>query len=289
MLREPAAAAVAAEPSTGRTLRLEQRFAYRYGAPIRDLRHRLMTVPPARHGRQVRLDHGVDVDGDPVLVSSGRDAFGNHVVDVRAARVRSGIELRSWAVVAFEEGGAGDGGATTVSAAAAQPFTRPTALTAPGARIVDAAEEAGAGSSGPLDLAERLCRWVHRSIRYEFGITTVATTATEALDGGVGVCQDQSHVLLAACRAAGLAARYVSGHLAGQGGSHAWVEVLVPGRRGRLEVVALDPTHDRRVQATAGYVTVAVGRDYADVAPTSGTFAGPCAGVLEASKVLRPA
>jgi transglutaminase-like putative cysteine protease len=66
--------------------------------------------------------------------------------------------------------------------------------------------------------------------------------------------------------------------------------VLVPGRRGSrgpFEAIAFDPTHDRRVEG-AGYVTVAVGRDYADVAPTSGSFSGRCSGVLAASKVLKP-
>jgi transglutaminase-like putative cysteine protease len=57
--------------------------------------------------------------------------------------------------------------------------------------------------------------------------------------------------------------------------------------RGGPVAVALDPTHDRR--AEGGYLTVAVGRDYADVAPTSGTFEGTCQGVLSARKRLSPA
>jgi len=51
--------------------------------------------------------------------------------------------------------------------------------------------------------------------------------------------------------------------------------------------VAFDPTHNRR--AERGYLTVAVGRDYADVAPTSGTFEGTGPGVLSARKRLSPA
>ena len=46
----------------------------------------------------------------------------------------------------------------------------------------------------------------------------------------MGVCQDQAHVMLAMCRSVGVRARYVSGHLIGQGGTHAWIEVLVPRR-----------------------------------------------------------
>jgi transglutaminase-like putative cysteine protease len=51
--------------------------------------------------------------------------------------------------------------------------------------------------------------------------------------------------------------------------------------------VAFDPTHNRR--AGLGYLTVAVGRDYADVAPTSGTFVGARPGVLTSGMRLRPA
>ena len=47
-------------------------------------------------------------------------------------------------------------------------------------------------------------------------------------------------------------------------------------------MIAFDPTHRRR--AGLNYITVAVGRDYADVAPTSGTFVGPASGRLSASK-----
>ena len=106
--------------------------------------------------------------------------------------------------------------------------------------------------------------------------------------GGKGVCQDYAHVMLALCRAARLPARYVSGHLFGEGGSHAWVEVVV--RRPAapaMVAVAFDPTHERR--AEQGYFTVAVGRDYADVAPTSGTFEGKDPGVLSTLKRLRKA
>jgi transglutaminase-like putative cysteine protease len=87
--------------------------------------------------------------------------------------------------------------------------------------------------------------------------------------------------MLALCHLVGLPARYVSGHLLGQGGTHAWVEVLVPGD-GAAVAIPFDPCHGRR--ADAGYVTVATGRDYADVAPTSGTYVGSSSGRLTTSR-----
>ena len=46
--------------------------------------------------------------------------------------------------------------------------------------------------------------------------------------------------------------------------------------------VPFDPCHGRR--ADARYVTVATGRDYADVAPTSGTYVGAPGGRLTTSR-----
>jgi transglutaminase-like putative cysteine protease len=87
--------------------------------------------------------------------------------------------------------------------------------------------------------------------------------------------------MLALCRAAQLPARYVSGHLLGKGGSHAWVEVFLMMEQG-LELVAFDPTNNRRPHL--GYITIAVGRDYRDVAPTSGSFLAPYRGRLTSNK-----
>ena len=87
-----------------------------------------------------------------------------------------------------------------------------------------------------------------RSLTYEWGVTGVQTSATEAIRVGRGVCQDFAHIMIAGCRAAGIAARDVSGHLVGEGASHAWVEALVPNRPapagGRPR--RGDPTDNRR-------------------------------------------
>src|SRR5439155_332940 len=92
-------------------------------------------------------------------------------------------------------------------------------------------------------------------------IEVFAPEVQEALAFGAGVCQDYAHVMLALCRECGLPARYVSGHMLGQGGTHAWVEVVLPAGGGHDAVAhAFDPTHAGR--AGLGYVTIAVGRDY---------------------------
>jgi transglutaminase-like putative cysteine protease len=265
---------------------LEQQFRYTYASPIRRLHHRLVVVPREVHGNQYRFDHGLNVSGDPVRVRVTSDNFANHIVELSAPVVAEAIEFDVWALVSRR------GSADVIELPPAwfdqRHLLASTPLTRADDVIAEAARDLAAASSGRVDLAERVCAWTHQALTYQHGVTGVHTDAASALAGGLGVCQDYAHVMLALCRAAGLPARYVSGHLVGEGGSHAWVEVVVnhvsARTTSRAVAVAFDPTHNRR--ASQGYFTVAVGRDYADVAPTSGTFKGNCPGVLSTRKRL---
>ena len=267
---------------------LHQRLRYEYSAPVGNLRHRLVVVPPEAHDGERRLDHRVSVTGADARLASRTDAFGNHVIDVRAAVVQQFVEFETWAVVRRD--GNGHSGALPAGTARDPRLLRSTILTRPEGALVDALRSMGGTPSGtgrPLAAAEQACAWAHRALRYGYDVTTVRTTAAQAVAGGVGVCQDYAHVMVSVCRGLGIAARYVSGHLVGQGGTHAWVEVVVPGppsRPAQDTVVAFDPTNDRH--AGSRYLTVAVGRDYSDVAPTSGAFEGDGTGVLYATKRL---
>src|SRR5712691_4029958 len=248
---------------------LEQSFRYDYEAPVRSLRQRLVVVPPSRHGSQYRRAHRLEIIGAAAQRYVRRDARGNVVASLRAEHVPQSIEFRLAAVVERIR----DDGPAVLSAAvlAAAHLLRPTRLTAADDRLRDLAADLGVPARSPLDCAERICAAVHAAMRYACDVTSVRTTAAEALAGGQGVCQDFAHVMLALCHIVGLPARYVSGHLLGQGGTHAWVEVVVP--RAREAVAAVfDPCNGRR--AGSGYVTVATGRDYSDVAPTSGSYIG---------------
>jgi len=113
----------------------------------------------------------------------------------------------------------------------------------------------------------RLSQEVHRCLEYTPAATGVNTTAAEALALGKGVCQDYSHILLALCRACGIAARYVAGFYEGEQYTHAWVEYF-DGAVWR----AIDPTNDRAIES--GYIKLAHGRDYDDCSPERGVFNG---------------
>lgn len=259
--------------------RLEQTFRYTYDAPVTDLRQRLVVLPPAVHGDVHRRLATLTVSGledGGVRRTDRRDAFGNTVTRVRADRVAEGVEFRLAAVLERVAPSAPhEAHATAPRTALRDPrLLAPTHLTRPDEAVVELAESLRRPEN-PLETAERVCSAVHARFRYEFGTTTTRTTAAQALAGGVGVCQDYAHVMIAVMRHLGIPTRYVSGHLIGQGGTHAWVDVVVPGlvegRPGAV-AVAFDPCNDKR--AGGGHLTVAVGRDYADVAPTSGSYSG---------------
>jgi transglutaminase-like putative cysteine protease len=258
---------------------LQQSFRYEYEEPVQSLRQRLVIVPPARHGNQYRRAHLLEVTGAQVRCRLRRDAYGNAVAWLRAERVTRVIEFRLAAVIERVR----DDGPTVLPAEAlcSPKLLQSTRLTSPDERLRAMAAGVTRGAVRPLERAERICAAVSAAIGYEYGITSVRTTAAEALAGGRGVCQDFAHVMLALCRLVGLPARYVSGHLLGQGGTHAWVEVIVPGAHDAV-AVAFDPCHGRRTDG--GYVTVATGRDYSDVAPTSGSYIGTSPGRLTADR-----
>jgi len=262
---------------------LEQTFRYDYDAPVESLRQRLVIVPPARHGQQYRRAHRLEVTGAAVRRRVRRDAAGNVVAWLRADHVPAAIEFRLAAVL---ERVRDDGPAMLPAAALESPrLLRPTRLTTPDDRLRDLAAGLAAPSGDPEETAERVCAAVFAAMTYGNDVTTVSTTAAEALALGQGVCQDYAHVMLALCHIVRLPARYVSGHLLGQGGTHAWTEVIVP-RAGQAEVVAFAPCHGRRTDG--GYVTVATGRDYADVAPMSGAYDGVgISGTLSVTKQVR--
>ena len=252
------------EHRTSRRLMLEQRIRYRYTQPVTDVRQRLRIVPPMTHGRQQRRHWHLAVEG--VQASSLRtfvDPFGNVTVDVHVPRVDDAVEF----VLAVEAETA-DSSAEMHDVAVDRRYLRHTRLTAAGDATIELAS--GLGSHDVTSI----CARAHRSIAYGWGVTGVRTTASEALAGGRGVCQDYAHIMLAACRLVGLPARYVSGHLTGEGGSHAWVEVLHPHPRRQSHWIAegWDPTHNRRTNTD--YLVVAVGRDYADASPLSGSYDG---------------
>jgi transglutaminase-like putative cysteine protease len=128
----------------------------------------------------------------------------------------------------------------------------------------------------PHDAVIAAADWVNSELDYVAGTTGVHSSALDALREGKGVCQDFAHLTLALLRSVGIPSRYVSGYLHPQrkapvgetvdGQSHAWIQAWTGGWWN------FDPTNDKEI--TEQYVSVGVGRDYADVTPLKGIYSG---------------
>lgn len=263
---------------------LHQRFSYEYPRAIRDLRHQLMVIPPAAFGDQLRSVYSLDVS-EPGKVITRLDAFANTVLDVHIPHVAESVEFEAW--VAIERGGPPAPRLVPKAWLQDPRLLSPTERTAPDDAIEVAASSLRAQGASGLELAGLVNAWVHETMSYVKGVTDVHTSASAALLLRSGVCQDYAHLMIAICRLLGMPALYASGHLVGEGATHAWVEVLLPATDGSDTVQgwAFDPTHGCRPDLR--YLTVAVGRDYGDVAPTSGSYRAGHGGSLTGEKEVR--
>ncbi len=146
-------------------------------------------------------------------------------------------------------------------------------------------------SGDVLAALKQLNKTIHDSFDYVQGVTEVHSPIDDALKAGSGVCQDFTHIMIAIARHWGVPARYVSGYLhhrqkgqdrSGDDATHAWVEAYLPS----MGWIGFDPTND--ILAGDRHIRVAVGRDYADVPPTRGTFKGGAETELAISVSVQP-
>ncbi len=250
-------------------IRIKHRTAYAYDEPVSSIIELLRMTPRNHDGQQVRRWR-IDIEQDARLQET-EDAFGNVVhilslhraIDTLAITVEGEVEtddtvgVVSGAVERFPPG----------------MFLRETPLTRADAAIKEFANDVMGADTG-LDGLHNLLVAVQREMKFEFGPTNATTTAAEAFKGRHGVCQDLSHVFIAAARHKGLPARYVGGYLLRDDGAvlqdagHAWTEVHVHG----LGWVGFDPANG--ISPTAAHVRVAAGLDYLGAAPVRGSRSG---------------
>lgn len=150
--------------------------------------------------------------------------------------------------------------------------------TKPPRSLLQAVDEADLDDSTPCALAREVCEFVGDQVEYMPGSTVVTTTAADAWEKRQGVCQDITHIALGVLRERGIPARYVSGYLhpnpdpavneTETGESHAWLEWFCCGGWH-----GYDPTN--LVDIGLRHVIVGRGRDYHDVSPLRGVYAGP--------------
>ena len=261
---------------------IHQQLRYAYPGPITDLKQRLMIIPPDQHGDQQCIDYRLEVSLPTAAYVCQDDTFGNKEINLSIPRVEQSVDFVAWILV--ERCQALHPMYLSAERLSDPWLLKPSTLTQPDDNVRAIAAQFMAEGKQGLALAQHINAWVHQRLRYAHDITDIHTTAVEALALGQGVCQDYAHLMIVLCRLCGLPTRYVSGHMLGEGGTHAWVEVFLPvaDQPDKAMVIPFDPTHGR--QAGLSYLTIAVGRDYFDVAPTSGTFSAAYRGQLSTNK-----
>ncbi|WP_336487100.1 transglutaminase family protein [Methylobacterium nigriterrae] len=169
-------------------------------------------------------------------------------------------------------------------------YLRETDLVSPSDEIQELAERTqAAGDRSVLPCLHRLLAAVHDHMDFEPGPASASTTAARSFEAGKGVCQDLTHVFIAAARHLGIPTRYVSGYFhrrdgtAEQEAGHAWAEALVPD----LGWVGFDPSQG--LGTDEAYIRVAIGLDYLGAAPIRGSRTGGGTETLDVRLRVEPA
>lgn len=252
-------------------IRIRHDTTYHYDVPVGGV-IQMLRLTPRNHDGQFVVDWRIDVSEDCRL-DAQEDAFGNiaHVFTADGPFVALTV-LVEGEVETQDTGGLIRG---AVERFPPSLYLRETALTAPDAAIAGfAADARAAAGADPLATLHEMLARLHRDVVFDTDPTHAATTAAEAFALGRGVCQDLTHIFVAAARALGIPARYVGGYfhrsdgVVAQDAGHAWAEAHVPA----LGWVAFDPANG--ICATEAHVRVAVGLDYLGAAPVRGTRYG---------------
>jgi len=273
--------------------RVKHVTTYHYAEPVA-ISHNVLHLAPRDTPRQRTREHRLTIIPAPALIQERRDYFGNHTTAAAVQDAHTVLILTAESVVDVDAVPplAEDSGTPweTVAAAirtgegddallAACEFAYPSPVVPTSAEALALATPHFTPGR-PLPAAcLALTIAIYRDFAYDPKSTTVTTAVETVLHSRRGVCQDFAHVMIAALRSLGLAARYVSGYLEtdpapgqvrmqGADASHAWVQVFDP-QAGWCDY---DPTNG--LVPTDRHVTVGWGRDFNDVSPTKGMILG---------------
>jgi len=252
-------------------IRISHTTTYRYDAPPKSVTQ-VLRLTPRNHDGQYVVDWRIDLSNDCQL-HQREGAFGNisHVFTADGPFDELVISVEG-EVDTQDTSGVIRG---TVERFPPALYLRDTPLTEADAAIAafaqDIRDKAG---NDTLTVLHDMVAALNNQFTFDTAPTHVETTAAEAFKLKRGVCQDGTHIFIAAARHLGIPARYIGGHYCRideadpQGAGHAWAEAYVD----KLGWVGFDPTHG--LSPTEAHVRVAVGLDYLGAAPVRGTRIG---------------
>jgi transglutaminase-like putative cysteine protease len=262
-----------------------------YASPVAHARHVLRLTPIARAGQQVQVA-SLQIVPEPSQRSEGKDFFGNRITWIALAERHDRLTVKVSARVVVDaltvpdplttppfEAVRDEVFATTdIGPASPAHFLFASRMVSLDPEIRDYARESFPSGRPILDGALDLMHRIKNDMVYDTGATTVTTTPPMSFALRRGVCQDFAHIMISGLRGIGLPAAYVSGYLRtaprdgspslqGSDAMHAWVLAWCGSATGWI---GLDPTN--AVLASDDHITLAVGRDYSDVAPLDGVI-----------------
>ncbi|CAN1494207.1 COG1305 Transglutaminase-like enzymes, putative cysteine proteases [Rhabdaerophilaceae bacterium] len=252
-------------------LRLRHETNYEYDEPARGA-IQVLRLTPRNHATQFVHRWRVEIDADCRL-ERDEDAYGNitHIFSVDGPIARMRILVDGEIDLSTNPSGVMRG---SLERFPIPYWTSETPLSALSPALRAFAEELWAADGGePLAYLHRLNSTIFENFTFQPGTTDTATRADEVFERRKGVCQDFAHVFIAAARARGIAARYVSGYYlrtdtTDQEAGHAWAEAHVGG----IGWIGFDPAHG--LCADHRYIRLATGRDYLEAAPIRGARVG---------------
>jgi transglutaminase-like putative cysteine protease len=252
-------------------LRISHLTTYRYATPAASV-IQMLRLTPRNHDGQYVARWRIDVSTDCRL-DQHEDAFGNIIHTFTADGPFSELSVLVEGEIETRDTQGIVRGA--VERFPATLFLRETALTIADASLAAfAAACRDAADSNVLGLLHVMLERLHEEMSYDTDPTQVATSASEAFALKRGVCQDLTHIFIAAARSLGIPARYVGGYfhrddgVIEQDAGHAWAEAFVP----ELGWIGFDPANG--FCATDAHVRGAIGLDYLGAAPLRGTRYG---------------
>ena len=252
-------------------IRISHATTYAYDTPPTGVTQ-LLRLTPRDHDGQHVVSWRIDLSED-CLLHQHEDAFANITHSFTAEGPFNKLTVEVAGEVDTQDTDGLVSGA--VERFPPQLYLRETPLTQTDAAIIDFAQATRAATDGDtLILLHALLTALNREIAFDTDPTHAATTAAEAFSLRRGVCQDITHIFVAAARALGVPARYVGGHfhradgVTAQDAGHAWAEAYVE----NLGWIGFDPTNG--ICITDAHVRVAVGLDYLGAAPVRGTRFG---------------
>lgn len=271
--------------------RLRHRTTYSYDSEVGFARCVLRLTPRSSPGQTV-LDSDIDVSPPPSAILDRTGPFGARALTVTVDTPHRALVIEARAHIDVHAPKAGDPEASpawetiraevlesrdlTADGPAAYLFPTPRTPLVPD--ITAYARESFTQGRPIVAAVTELNRRIHAEFRYDPSATEVSTPVAQAFAARHGVCQDFAQIMICGLRGLGLPAAYVSGYLRtvpppgqprleGADATHAWVAVWCGEALGWI---GFDPTN--AILASDDHLVLAVGRDYADVAPIDGVI-----------------